>query len=367
MKIKKFSKIIQGHQITDEEIYNAQSNEGKIPIFTARNKIKGYWNKQIINQEDLPCITYPTKGNSGFAYIQKEIFDANNTATLIIKEEYKNRILLNWLVLKLPSIFLRIQTSKEGVSYLNKEIVEEEEINIPSIKNQEKEIDLINKINNFKEKINFIQNKMKKLTENPLFLENQKGKNIFLNTVLKHISRNDALSEEGIYNRSANIDGSEKITVLSGSFNEKYGIIPVDENIHFIKNRCCVQVITRGNAGKIRFLEKNNYATNTNSMLLILRDDYLKTKNFNEKEQEIFLKFLSIYLNPLFKEYTSSADLAVFPLTKAISEITIPDINNLEQIIKIVQQYEEINMMRTNCEKTLAKLNNIYSKEIVIN
>lgn len=42
MKLKDIFYINQGHQITDEEIYNSF---GEIPIYTGNNDIKGYWNK----------------------------------------------------------------------------------------------------------------------------------------------------------------------------------------------------------------------------------------------------------------------------------------------------------------------------------
>ena len=54
MKIKSIFHIIQGHQITDEDIYKSIGN---IPIFTSNNVIKGYWDKAIVTQQDLPCIT----------------------------------------------------------------------------------------------------------------------------------------------------------------------------------------------------------------------------------------------------------------------------------------------------------------------
>lgn len=71
--ISTYFDIIQGHQITDEELYKS---EGNIPVYTGSNEIKGYWDKAIIEEDKLPCITYPTKGNKeGNAYVQYEIFD----------------------------------------------------------------------------------------------------------------------------------------------------------------------------------------------------------------------------------------------------------------------------------------------------
>lgn len=139
MKIKTAFKIIQGHQITDEEIYK-NFGQGRIPIYTSSNEIKGYRDRSIVTKEDLPCITYPTKGNAGDAFVQYELFDANNTAVLIPWPKYRQQINLEWAALKLANVFLDIATSKEGVSYLNKEIVEEHELDIPPIDVQEREL-----------------------------------------------------------------------------------------------------------------------------------------------------------------------------------------------------------------------------------
>jgi len=150
MKVKEMFDINQGHQITDEEIYNT---EGIIPVITARNEIKGHWNKSIVVKDDIPCITYPTKANSGEAYVQYDIFDANNTAVLIPKKEWREKIFLEWFAYKLSKTFLKIATSKEGVNYLNREIVEEMDFDIPSIKDQKKEYQSVEKLIKIRNKL----------------------------------------------------------------------------------------------------------------------------------------------------------------------------------------------------------------------
>ena len=143
MKLDKIFNIVQGHQITDEEIYRSQ---GDIPIITGRNEIKGFWNKKLIEENDLPCITYPTKANMGEAYVQDKIFDANNTAVLITHKEWKDKIDLLWFAYKLARLFPDIRTSKEGVSYLNKDIVKEIDFDIPKKEEQTEEYNSISKI-----------------------------------------------------------------------------------------------------------------------------------------------------------------------------------------------------------------------------
>lgn len=132
--------IIQGHQITDEELYRLR---GTIPVYTGKNELKGYWNSALVTSDNLPCITYPTKGNAGDAYIQTEIFDANNTAVLIPKKGWRKRLNLEWVVTRLKPLLLEVSTSKNGVSYLNKEIIERQVIIIPKIQEQNETVSQI--------------------------------------------------------------------------------------------------------------------------------------------------------------------------------------------------------------------------------
>lgn len=140
----------QGHQITDLELY---STEGDVPVYTGNNELKGHWDKSIISEKDLPCLSYPTKANPGVVYIQNELFDANNTAVLVPKAEWRDKLVLEWFSIKLPPIFLDLMTSKEGVSYLNKDIVEKIEIEIPDKKVQEAEAEYFSKVKSLRDHI----------------------------------------------------------------------------------------------------------------------------------------------------------------------------------------------------------------------
>lgn len=131
--IGKMFDIMQGHQITDEELYRMR---GSIPVYTGRNELKGYWDNAIVSKSDLPCVTYPTKGNAGDAYVQTKLFDANNTAVLIPKKKWRKHLNLDWVAMMLKPMFLNIATSKGGVSYLNREIVAVQTIAIPSMRKQ---------------------------------------------------------------------------------------------------------------------------------------------------------------------------------------------------------------------------------------
>jgi len=366
MKIKEAFKVIQGHQITDEELY---INMGEFPVLTGSNSIKGYWNKKIIKKNDLPCITYPTKGNAGEAYIQSKIFDANNTAVLIPYPEYRSKINLEWFAYKLPSIFLKIQTSKGGVSYLNKEIVEEYDIDINTY-TQKNELKYFKKLFYIKNKIEAINKQIIKLRKQQLIIISNEEKETSLSEILNYTSRNDSLSEEGIYNKSVNLKDSCKIiTVISGAIDEIYGYVPQEDEFHTLIGKPCLQVVTRGvNAGTIKYLSKGSYATNTNAMLLSINESKKEGLKLDTAGKEcIYLKYLGIYLKLPFYDYRSSGDHSVFPLSKAIDDIKIHFLKYNENMEIIVGKYNALRNYEQFCKELSSRIEDLISKQLVIN
>jgi hypothetical protein len=359
MIISQFCNIIQGHQITDEKIYISDTRQ--YPIFTANNKIKGYWNKCIIKKSQLPCITYPTKGNKGTAFVQYDLFDANNTAVLYLKESYKSTINLEWLCIKLKQVFLKYSTSQFNISYLNKEIVENIQIDIPDLISQLDELCILKKNYHILDKIQNLENKVYHLFSKNLCFE-EKRILVPLSKYLSYVSRNDCLSEEGIYLMQVGFkENNKKITVISGSSStEIYEYVPASKKLHYIENKPCLACITRGNAGKINFLSKGIYATNTNAMLLYIPNDKLQELDItNTQEEENYLRFLKFYLEPKFINYASNSDLSVFPVSKAIDEIEIQFNKydcNVKKIARIDFELEEICNSLTKLKRNLAKV-----------
>lgn len=360
-KISKIFYIIQGHQITDEEIY---TSIGNYPIYTGNNDIKGYWDKTIVNEKMLPCLTYPTKAFSGVISIQTELFDANNTAVLFLKKEYKDKVELEWFKYILPASFLDKMTSKEGISYLNKEIVKDIEIEIPSKDIQRKQIEILKEIEKkekrVREDLKIIENVLNK---HLLFYKDLDGKKVPLKEILSYISRNDALSEEGIYKMYPRSKHTTK--VLSGSTEEiEYGEIDSNlKNIHYLKDTQSLHIVTRGKAGKLTFVNKGDYATNTNAFLLYVKKQKWKELNIkNEFEEEIYLKILKIYLQPIFYSVSSNSDVAVFPLTDIMKELYISELKYSDSFIEIVNLIDKLEEKEKKLKLILREIENIKKK-----
>jgi type I restriction-modification system DNA methylase subunit len=124
-KIHALFNVWQGHQITDEEIYNSQ--KGDFPIITGHNVVKGYTMKPFIT--DVPCVTIPSKGIVNQLYLQTQPFDANNTIALIPKD--RKELDLEWFVLTQSDYITSFVTSINTNNYLNKAILENVEIEYP--------------------------------------------------------------------------------------------------------------------------------------------------------------------------------------------------------------------------------------------
>lgn len=364
MLIKDFADVLQGHQITDEEIYYSL---GDIPIYTGSNDIKGFWDKSIISEEQLPCISYPTKGNSGITFIQNNLFDANNTALILIKDEYKNSVLLEWLAFALRPILKGHMTNVEGVSYLNKELVDKIDIAIPDRATQEKLIRKFRVLDALTNRLGELVESVEALLSKTLEVGNSDLVPIQLNEVLSYVSRNDSLSEEGLYGIEP--DPSQRtIKVLSGSVGATYyGEIPADTvDIHFLDDKQALHLVTRGKAGKLTYLERDKYATNTNAFLLYLKEEIKKEIRVRtEVDEAYYLKFLRLYLEPRFIEISSSSDVSVFPLTEMFTDMEIPRFQLNDTMRTIVDKYDKLRALSNNLKNRLARVESLFQIGIV--
>ncbi|MCQ2960092.1 MAG: restriction endonuclease subunit S [Bacteroidales bacterium] len=359
-KISEIFKVIQGHQITDEELYNSQ---GCIPVLTARNQIKGYWDRALVSLEDLPCLTYPTKGNYGMVFLQKEIFDANNTAVLIPKAEWRDKIDLNWFLLKLPQLFVSIQTSKEGVSYLNKDIVENLTIDIPSDFSESSNV--VNKELQIKEQhncLNTLLEHLECLLSKKLYWSYNKYQktNVRIQECLEYLSGNSNLTEEFVYNRS--IVSGKKYKILSSATQEEnmLGEIPMckinGRDLKVFENKAGLLVVRKGKAGTTLFLEPGNYTLNDDAYILYVKED---------SPYIIDLKWLAIQYKMEFLNYASSSDNGTWNMTGFFKNVVI-DIPSIEEQKSLVEMFDRAEIYKDKINLIQAKIQNLLNKEIQV-
>ena len=210
------------------------------------------------------------------------------------------------------------------------------------------------RINTIKATISKILEKVNNLKNKELILDTKSAKKT-LSQFLDYISRNDCLSEEGIYSLQEDCkDSIEIITVISGSSKiDTYSYVQINNELHYIYNRPCLLCVTRGNAGKLLFLPKGIYATNTNAMLLCINEGKLAELNIkNNTEEENYLRFLKFNLESKFMQFSSISDLSVFLMSVAIKDIEfcfnkhnqeVETIANLERSLELIT--EKINLL----------------------
>lgn len=340
VKISDVFDINQGHQITDEEIYNSSGN---IPIYTSSNIIKGYGNNSLVNTNDLPCITYQTKGFSGILTVQHNMFDANNTAVLIIKDEYKKIIDLNYVILQLKNKFLDILTAESGVSYLNKEIVSIQEIEFPVSKDNCIDIDIQKKVVKEFEKLINLKSKIE------VMLEKVKSKATFeldvLNCDVKTVEQiallnkgSNQISEEAIY-KNYDKDGypvyssATKNEGLMGRVKKEYF-----DNFHKKGNAGELTWTTNGYAGLV-FYRDTDYLYSEKCGRIVIREEYKDLIN---------PKYLMLYLNQITYKYktaeSNNGKLDIIHMSNIPVKLPLDDEGNISISIQnaIIDEYSKL-------------------------
>lgn len=350
LKIKDIFDINQGHQITDEEIYNSV---GEIPIFTSNNIIKGYGETSIISEEDLPCVTYPTKGQVGNFFIQYSVFDANNTAILKLKEEWKNKINLLWFISHISRIVKKEMNSKNGVGYIGKDIMQNIVIDLLPI-NEQNEIGEL--YWNIRQTSVFLGNNIEKL-ENLMHAKwnlNENGKKVFISDLFNIYGGQSNLTEEFIYNNPP-LSDEDSIKIYSGATNENklMGCVSSTTKINNktlkIFNGPSILIVRKGKAGTMFYIDEEKFIINDDAYVMYPKKDMV---------DKINLIWFINYYQDLFLNLSSKSDNGTFSKNRALSqkiEIYPMEIQNLfaKKIIEISEILIKLKEFKKDLDKLL--------------
>lgn len=340
VKIKDIFYINQGHQITDEEIYRTKGN---IPIYTAGNSIKGYGNTSLISDKELPCITYQTKGFAGIVSVQEKLFEANNTAALILKEQYKEQINLEYVAFLLRNVLIEYTTAESGVSYLNKDIVQNIEINLPKneygqfdMEYQNKVINMYKKMQELKDKLYSLNKEIEEILEYELDIP--QFKSYKMDEIANLNKGSNKISEEMIYK---NYKKGGYPVFSSATQNE--GLMGE------VKKECYDKSDKKGYAGEL------TWTTNGYAGKVFYRDkDYLYSEKcgrivIKEKfKDEINIKYLMYYLNQITYKYktaeSNNGKLDIIHMSNIPVKIPIDAYGNIDINLqnKVVEIYDKI-------------------------
>jgi restriction endonuclease S subunit len=357
MNIKRIDEIFdinQGHQITEEEIYNSF---GDIPIITGNNIFKGYVNTSIVSEKDLPCICYPTKGNVGNFYIKTELFEANNIGVLTFKKEFKDKLDLNWFISQISPKVRKNCNSKSSVGYIGKEIMERIKIKIPDEKKQNEIGKLHKDIRKFKDDISLQMNLLKDFVSSKPIIHSH-SEIEYLGEIFLIKGGNSKLTKEFVYHNQPNSD-DEKIMIHSGATlkTNSMGYISRDaklsnKRIKIFKGPAIV-VVRKGIAGHMSYISNGEFTINDDAYVLILRKKW---------QNRINLRWFVCQYQDLFNVIASKSDNGTF--NKGYAEekkIKIPDIQLQNEISKELTNADNI---MSSLEKLNNKLETLLEYEI---
>jgi hypothetical protein len=347
-KISEVFTIIQGHQITEEEIYNSF---GDVPIFTGNNRLIGEVNTSIIKSNDLPCISYPTKGQVGNFFIKRALFEANNTAVSLPKQEWKGRINLYWFISQISPKVKKECNSKAGVGYIGKEIMQRITFDIVD---KPRQILIGNLYNTAREFKNGISETIKSLEYDlqgikSVFISPRfKGK---FSTFFNITGGNSGLTEEFIYHNQPSTE-EEKIEIFTGATldENKMGFIsrfakPNRTKLKIFQSPA-ILVVRKGLAGKMFYIEKDEFTTNDDAYVLTSNEDWkdkINLKWFIRESQDLF-----------FNLVTSKSDNATFDKGYASRQIVkIPNMKFQNEFVEKIEYIESIITKLNKIEKEI--------------
>lgn len=352
---------------------NSLYNMGYLPLCT--NK-KG----KLINVfENKQGILVARNGKAGtMRYLPKGHYTINDHAyILFLKDSFKKKYNLNESTEKLfLNYFIAVycdevrnySTNNDNATWHKNNFFksfEIEDFSIEKLNVFSKSLDVINNVSNI---LNNLYNRIKILENKVISVISEEQFNYKpISDIFEYCSRNDSLSEEGIYNRKPL--GNNPLIVLSGSSKDiYYGKIDRDvRNIHYVENKQCIHLVSRGEAGKLTYISKGNYATNTNAFLLYFKDSYLNKWNINtEQKEEVLLKYYIIYLQPLFKELSSLSDVSIFPLTKVMKSLKIPEFQYSDNMATEIEKYDLYVNLKEKIYNDYELFNTLMNKHLII-
>ena len=349
---------------------NKEKEENKNEIKKNINGINYYHNKE-------GCITIVADGKAGFMFLRDRnkypIFCMNISCIALfkmkeekIKEKYPefDGLLLEWFYLRFNNYFQNI-INGEGVQHFTKTIYEKIDLEIPSKKEQEIELEEYKRLYTLKNKlgdtVNYISTTLDKH-----FSFNKKFETLDDESVSKIfdvVSGNSGLTEEYIYNIIDLKYESSRFKVLSSSTIDRTNMgeivkrnLPNGKELKVFEDNDGLLVIRNGNAGKLYFLSEGKYTLNDHAYILYL------TKEFKEK---INLKWIIYQYQALFFEYSSASDNGTWNKTNFFKEVELKIIPKNEQD-KIVSLYEELEKKKEKLNSIKNRIEKLFEKELVI-
>ncbi|MCY9107926.1 restriction endonuclease subunit S [Bacillus atrophaeus] len=400
MKINEVFYLIRGKVTSNEDLYshvNELIDGERYPVYSSKTAEKGLFGYlpfamypdrlydveeeekisyvKDIDPKEFESITWTTDGvYAGTMFVRKGQYSTTNVCgTMVLREEYKDKVSLDWFVKKYQGKVYKEKKSQDTNGKVMSMTLGNIEVDIPSIEKQEEELKSINKLIKIKsnlttvlEEIDMILSKIIQFDD----VKEYKVGEVFLMGTGRRIISSD------IYNNLLNYEeGNKEIIpiVSSGAITNKgimgYGDIAWLGSIvrgrkvvnawdtwknqageNYIIDTPCVTWNTDGsNVGTLYYRENKFYPTD-HCGVLIPKDEY---------KDKINLKFFAYIQQYHFKKERGRANLHLSEMAPITFEIPDIDVQN-DAFSKI----EKLEKYKNKLENIISNINDILEKDI---
>jgi type I restriction enzyme, S subunit len=357
-KIGNFFDFISETNLTEKDFYE---NKGSYPVYSGQTENYGIVANIDTYKQNEPCVTFTTYGLAGKMFYRNGKYTiGRNCMGLLPKEEFKDKINLEWFSYKFQNLFYRLRIGDvDAQRSLNQILLKNIQIKIPDIKTQERQLKLYK---NLQFVLNDVENRLNKLNELlsykiefESYIYEEKIKKVF-----KIIGGSGGLTKEFIYNNLPDsID--ESIPILSSAtIDEKsMGFVSrhskLEGNNLLIFDAPAILVTRNGHhAGTMKYITNGEFTVNDHAYVLIPKENWIKKINlrwFVNQYQELFYNLV-----------TSKIDNATFNKKYAGKQrIQIPDIKSQN---KIAEKLFEIDTNIDKLKKSKEQIEGLIEYEI---
>jgi hypothetical protein len=252
---------------------------------------------------------------------------------------------------------------------------DEVKVDIPVYEKQLQLVQVYDKIETFRKKIDVIRNLIIELKSKQLGypFSNYQGKAVSVSEILSCMGGNSGLTEEYLYSQIQS-KSERKYLILTGStdYTEKVHIHrcehPKDSAklISVIEGKPIIHVVRKGKAGSSAYFEKGDYTVTDDAYLLFLKDTPQRTLNNIQNSYELNLKWLFYELKSRFFDYATSSDNGTWNKTKFFAEVKI-DIPSYAEQNQITQVYDKLEMLEKRINYLYREIEDLLNKQIAQN
>lgn len=320
-------------------------HHGEFPVLSGKTNHNGVFGYIDTYDQELPqCLSYSKDGeHSGTIFIQEgKLSLTSHVNILLLRDRYKGKVNLFWFKYKYEPVFKGMVRGKYGIPSLPSEIVNQIEVEIPSIKTQEKELSL------FVEKIRIcdsLNNAIKEIDRRvielrQLVIEAKNGEKVDGESLLEPLPKNSGLTEKFLYDYS-DPTYPEQIPVYNGApspsgYLPSYALSEINKNLIVYNRNEALLVVRKGvKAGTVFVPHDDIYIVGEDIVAIKFRESYKK-----RIEADWFVRE---YYNLFRINVTGDEGSATFSLLKMNKmQFAIPSITIQKEM---VEKYKEVDVV----------------------